>query len=234
MSAAIGTSAAGAANTLDAALLSFVAAFVDTSGFIGLFGLFTAHVTGNFVLIGAALVERNGDLVARLLSLPVFVAAIVATVLMANALKRRGRARLAPLLLVEGCLLLLALAVSLGLPAPARVDDTGAIAVGMVLVCAMGLQNALMRIELASLPPTTVMTGTVTQVVIDALILASNRADAPPESSARMRRMLPMIAAFTVGAAGGAAGYAWRGFSCLAVPAVLCLVLAWRMHTKTA
>src|SRR5258708_4799448 len=41
-------------------LLSFIAAFVDTWGFIGLFGLFSAHVTGNFVLIGAALVHPDG------------------------------------------------------------------------------------------------------------------------------------------------------------------------------
>jgi len=31
------------------ALLSFNGGFVDTAGFLGLQGLFTAHVTGNFV-----------------------------------------------------------------------------------------------------------------------------------------------------------------------------------------
>ena len=41
------------------ALLAFTAGFVDTVGFIALFGLFTAHVTGNFVLIGAALVDSH-------------------------------------------------------------------------------------------------------------------------------------------------------------------------------
>jgi uncharacterized membrane protein YoaK (UPF0700 family) len=39
-----------------AALLSFNGGFVDTVGFLGLSGLFVAHVTGNFVTLGAALV----------------------------------------------------------------------------------------------------------------------------------------------------------------------------------
>jgi uncharacterized membrane protein YoaK (UPF0700 family) len=34
-------------------LLSFTAGFVDTASFLGLEGLFTAHVTGNFVTLGA-------------------------------------------------------------------------------------------------------------------------------------------------------------------------------------
>jgi uncharacterized membrane protein YoaK (UPF0700 family) len=35
-----------------AALLSFNGGFVDTASFLGLAGLFTAHVTGNFVTLG--------------------------------------------------------------------------------------------------------------------------------------------------------------------------------------
>src|ERR1700733_15899285 len=36
-------------------LLSLNAGFVDTAGFLALQGLFTAHVTGNFVTLGASL-----------------------------------------------------------------------------------------------------------------------------------------------------------------------------------
>ncbi len=38
------------------ALLSFNGGYVDTAGFLALQGLFTAHVTGNFVTLGAAVV----------------------------------------------------------------------------------------------------------------------------------------------------------------------------------
>jgi len=53
-------------------LLSLNAGFVDTAGFLALQGLFTAHVTGNFVTLGAALVLGTSGAVAKLLALPVF------------------------------------------------------------------------------------------------------------------------------------------------------------------
>ena len=40
------------------ACMSVNAGYVDTAGFLALQGLFTAHVTGNFVTLGAALFAR--------------------------------------------------------------------------------------------------------------------------------------------------------------------------------
>jgi uncharacterized membrane protein YoaK (UPF0700 family) len=51
-----------------AALLSFNGGFVDTSGFLGLQGLFTAHVTGNFVTLGAALVLGHHGIIGKLIA----------------------------------------------------------------------------------------------------------------------------------------------------------------------
>ena len=52
--------------------LSLNAGYVDTAGFLALQGLFTAHVTGNFVTLGAALVTGSSGILAKLLALPVF------------------------------------------------------------------------------------------------------------------------------------------------------------------
>src|ERR1700723_4060106 len=60
-------------------LLSFNGGYVDTVGYLSLQGLFTAHVTGNFVTIGAALVFGTSGIVAKLLALPVFCIVIIVT-----------------------------------------------------------------------------------------------------------------------------------------------------------
>ncbi|WP_434033775.1 DUF1275 family protein [Cupriavidus sp. a3] len=53
-------------------ILAFVTGYVDVVGFISLFGLFTAHVTGNFVLIGVDIAGNSTGLLAKLLALPTF------------------------------------------------------------------------------------------------------------------------------------------------------------------
>jgi uncharacterized membrane protein YoaK (UPF0700 family) len=217
----------------DASLLSFVAAFVDTCGFVGLFQLFTAHVTGNFVLMGAALVNRRGDVLAKLIAFPVFILAVAVTVLMADALQRRGKSRVGPLLWAEAALLVTAVALPLLVGAPQQADDARTLAIGMTMVLAMGLQNALMRLDLAALPPTTVMTGNVTQVTIDLIALGRNDSATREIARERLRRMAGPIAAFVLGAAGGAGGYAVLGFTSLLLPAAICALLA-RRHAHGA
>jgi uncharacterized membrane protein YoaK (UPF0700 family) len=216
----------------DASLLSFVAAFVDCCGFVGLFQLFTAHVTGNFVLMGAALVNRQGEVWAKLLAFPVFILAVALTVVVADTLQRHGRSRVGPLLWGEAALLVTAVGLPLLVGPPHAADDLRALAVGMTLVLAMGLQNALMRLDLAALPPTTVMTGNVTQATIDVMTLWRQDSAHRGVARDRLRRMSGPVVAFLLGAASGAGGYALLGFTSLLLPAAVCAVLARRFTRR--
>ncbi|MGA7212049.1 MAG: DUF1275 family protein, partial [Pseudolabrys sp.] len=73
-----------------AALLSFNGGFVDTVGFLGLSGLFVAHVTGNFVTLGAALVLGSHGILNKILALPEFIAVIALARLAGGVARRRG------------------------------------------------------------------------------------------------------------------------------------------------
>jgi len=206
------------------AWLALAAAYVDTCGFIGLFGLFTAHVTGNFVLIGGELVSRHGDVIAKLVALPVFLVSVVLTAQTEVALQRRGMHATAWLLGAEAVLIGAAGAAYVAVGGPHHADDRAVMTIGFLLISAMGIQNALMRTSLAGPVQTTVMTGNVTQMAIDLLSVASGRADISTHT--RLRRSWPAIAAFAVGSALGAAGFAAMNFHCLWPAAALVLGVA--------
>jgi uncharacterized membrane protein YoaK (UPF0700 family) len=209
-----------------AVLLSFIAGYVDTVGFVALFGLFTAHVTGNLVLIGAALVRSGHGLVTKLAALPVFVLVVGATALYARRCAATGRPALPGALLAQ--LLLLGGFAAAGIAASpvADADAPLAILAGLLGVAAMSVQNAASRLLMGELPPTTVMTGGVTQAAIDlANLLVVGEADAAAARK-RLGKFLPPVLAFATGAVAGALLYAGLGFGVLLLPmAALALVL---------
>src|SRR6201994_2829631 len=89
-----------------ALLLSLNAGFVDTAGFLALQGLFTAHVTGNFVTLGAALVLGSSGAIAKLLALPMFCIVVVVTRIASLSLPRLGLPILRSMIALKVALLL--------------------------------------------------------------------------------------------------------------------------------
>jgi uncharacterized membrane protein YoaK (UPF0700 family) len=67
-----------------------IASYVDTLGFVASFGLFTAHVTGNFIMIGLVLAGAGDGLLIKWLAFPAFVAGIVLARVLDNRPLRRG------------------------------------------------------------------------------------------------------------------------------------------------
>ncbi|WFR97917.1 YoaK family protein [Rhizobium tumorigenes] len=216
-----------------ATVLSFDAGYVDTAGFLALQGLFTAHVTGNFVTFGAAVVLGTSGIIAKLLALPVFCAVILVTRLASYWLAGRKYPVLSTMMRVKLVLLILAavLAVSYG-PFP-KGDGWPAIVTGMVLVAAMAIQNAAHKIHLAKAPPTTMMTGNTTQIMIDvADIVRGETPEAKSVAKKRVVKMLTSVCAFAIGCGVAAAAFMWLGIWCLAVPPLLGL-LALLAETET-
>jgi uncharacterized membrane protein YoaK (UPF0700 family) len=205
-----------------AALLSFNGGFVDTAGFLGLQGLFVAHVTGNFVTLGAALVFGSHGIVGKLIALPEFIAVIALARLAGTAMRARNLPAMRILLWAKVALLFFFFALAVSFGPFAHPDSPAALLTAFAGIAAMALQNAVQRVHLASLPPTTLMTGNTTQTTIDAVDLLYG---ADPEHAqavrTRLGRMAPGILCFAAGCAIAALLYWLCGFWCLAVPVVV-------------
>jgi len=141
-------------------LLSSVAGFCDTVTFVAGHAIFSAHVTGNFILFAAqAVLYADASEWIKLLTFPVFVIAVMIGGWMAGKTSRRYF-----LLLTEGLMLIVAGAIAFGLGS----GQDGSYLVVMLTVFAMGLQNAFGRLfGKETHGPTTMMTGNVTQASLD-------------------------------------------------------------------
>src|SRR6267143_1989054 len=132
-------------------LLSAVAGMVDVIGVLS-FGLFTAHVTGNLVVIAALLVRGGPPNVAAILAVPVFIVAVAGTWLIAKASGRRGTALVRPLLLVQFLLLTCALIFRDTSGSAAKPHGLVASVIAMIAVSAMACQFALLRLGVPGAP----------------------------------------------------------------------------------
>jgi uncharacterized membrane protein YoaK (UPF0700 family) len=203
-------------------LLSLNAGFVDTAGFLALQGLFTAHVTGNFVTLGASLVLGTSGTLAKLLALPMFCIVVIGARWLGTLLSNRSTHPFTPLLVIKVLLLTLGAALAIHFGPFHDGDAWQAIVTGMVLVAAMAIQNAVHRVHLTSAPPSTLMTGTTTQVMLDIADSIYPRQGAQPQT-ARLVQMSVNVVVFAFGCAVAALLYARFGVWCFVVPPVVAL-----------
>ncbi|MBV9986009.1 YoaK family protein [Bradyrhizobium sp.] len=211
-----------------AAALSAVAGMADSAGFILLDGLFIAHVTGNFVLIGAAVARGTAGIVSKILTLPAFFLGVIAARLGDQRLKYQSEAiKLSVLLAAEAVMLLLLVMFGHRLAAGPDEDAIIISALGCTGAFAMGIQNAVGRLHLAQLPASTVMTVNASQFAIDAVDVGLGRIDGDARSKARqrLRNVGIMMSSFACGALAGAIGAMYFRFLILLIPCAILLAL---------
>jgi len=220
-------------SSLSRSLLALVAGFCDTATFIHMGGVFSAHVTGNFVLFAAALAQGiQGDDYLKIVTLPVFVFGVAVAMLVA------GRYAV-PLRKVRRILLMitLLLLVAAGLAVTGSQDLAGIrlgnvdVLITLLLVIAMAMQNSIHRFVAG--PLTTVMTGTVMNTTASLMYRHVLRIEADPQKApATGVSPLMMIAAFALGCVIAGFLTVKFGLASVVVPAaLLCLVLALELRT---
>ena len=200
--------------------LGYLAGYVDTLGFVGLFGLFTAHVTGNFVLIGRAMVQPAHDIVLKLLVFPVFILFVALARLLILHWSRSGGKQLRNSYLFQ-LLMMIATVVCAWHAAPVvEASAPLTLLTGMLCAGAMAVQNAYGKLLLGKSAATTVMTGNVTTLVIE--MVDSLRGD--PEAIGRCKKLAWPVVAFGAGCMAGALAFVVVGFHGLLLP---CVMLVW-------
>jgi uncharacterized membrane protein YoaK (UPF0700 family) len=205
-------------------MLAAIAGYVDTLGYVALFGLFTAHVTGNFVLIGAEFASVGQGVVMKLMAFPAFIIGVTLSSVLMKTLRPESSHRGDRLLYSVQAVLLLGFCLAGVSVSPVVSPNTASVVIcGMLGAAAMGVQNAHSRLISRPGVPNTVMTGNVTQAVLDAVDIASPNVTAEAKAAARARlaKTLPAVLCFAAGAIAGAVMYKYVSFWALLLPLAL-------------
>jgi uncharacterized membrane protein YoaK (UPF0700 family) len=209
-------------------LLSVNGGYVDAAGYLALHGLFTTHVTGNFVTLGATLVLGTSGALAKVLALPMFCLVVMAVRLLSVALVAKNLPALRTILALKVTLLTLGAALAIVFGPFDNGDGWAALLTGMSLVAAMAIQNAIHRIHMGALPPTTIMTGNTIQIMIDLADLLRGVSGAARDAiRLRLSRMSASVTAFAAGCAAAALMYAKEGIWCFAIPPLVAACTLW-------
>lgn len=202
-------------------LLSVIAGMVDLTGFLNLGNVFTAHITGNLVVIGALLVRGGRVNPAQILAIPVFVLAVAAVWFIARASGRRGPALLRLLLVVHFLLLSSVFVFSVIVKPSTAPHGVAADVAAMMAVSAMACQFALLRVALPVAPSTAVMTGNLTNAVLSSLMTISGSQLSTMSDVERLKSSLHLLIGFFVGCVAAAIAVTYVGDSAWSFPAAL-------------
>ena len=205
-------------------LLCFTAGFCDTVTFVAAGELFSAHVTGNFIVFAYDIVKHSDTRGwQRLLSFPVFVLAVM---LGGHIGKKYTNSYL--LLLMEGLLLVLSSVLSALLVSNGQENGWQVRLVAMLIVAAMAFQNAFGKLNAkATYGLTTVMTGNVTQAALDLMKVITNR-PADPDTWQSFKKQCYLITGFSAGCLAGATSAMWFGITVVMLPGAFMLLWLWR------
>jgi len=209
-------------------LLTIIAGYCDTVTFVAADSIFSAHVTGNFIVFAYQIV-KGSDFHAwiKLLTFPIFIVAVITGGRI--ALKSTNRYTL---LFWEGILLVLSGIASYVFGYLENFAEWTMYVVAMTTVFAMGLQNAFGKLYAKETHgPTTMMTGNVTQASLDLGNLLKNGLK-DVDVLLSFKKQLVTIIGFLVGCFLGAVAGKFFGLGTLILPGTA-MIICYSYHRKS-
>jgi uncharacterized membrane protein YoaK (UPF0700 family) len=205
-------------------VLSVIAGSLDVTGFLGLGGLFTAHITGNLVVLAARLVANEPAPISYVIAVPVFMATLALTRLLVAGLDRIGIASLLALLGLQTLFIMVTLVLCLAAGPDAHPHGAVLTVAVMFAVSGMAVQNAMVRVSLNGAPSTAVMTTNISVFAMDVGEIWFGRGMAGrAKARVRARRTWPAIVGFVLGCIIGAVCEPAFGLAAFAFPTLISL-----------
>lgn len=211
-------------------VLAAVAGWTDGVGFLLLFGLFTAHMSGNSTRLGVSMGDGDwSDVITRLFPIPLFVVGITIGALALEAIhRRRERSGVALMLGVEAALLLVFLGLGEVFTNDRTLEPNSAafFLLASLATVAMGLQTATLRRVGHTSVHTTFISGMLTQFsALSVRLFLDWRGLTAPDETVDRRETARRIAlvgliwvCYVIGASLGALAHTELGFIALVGP----------------
>jgi uncharacterized membrane protein YoaK (UPF0700 family) len=214
------------------ASLALIAGMVDVTGWITLGGLFTAHVTGNLVVMAAGAFDGRTMHGAQMMAVPLFF--VVALTVGASVRVLRPKPwHVEPALLGLQAFLLVAAAVLASAVKPSMEPERSlATVVALLAVTAMAVQNVMLHLCSSPAPTTGVMTGNIVTSALSLVGLVTRSPAGRIAPLAQWRRTWPVVAGFMAGCLlGSASTHLWSDKAWF-VPAIASLALLQRQRLR--
>lgn len=210
-------------------LMAAIAGFTDVISFIGVNHLFTAHITGNIVIAISDIINHDPGILPKITAIPIF---IVFAGVMTWLVEKNGKTTrlLVIWFTIEAVLLAIFMIGGVFFLPGTSVNSKQYFAVGMTAVCAMAIHNTLLRTYMTTLPPCTVMTGNLTQFIIDGVTFFLNwgvptQHEKFKDARGAIKRYGNVLLGFIVGGIFSAFGYYWFGFWITLLPIIVIVAI---------
>lgn len=204
---------------------------VDVIGFLGLGGLFAAHITGNLVIIAAHFTTGKYSQIGPLCAVPVFILVLGLVTILGEKIKNQQFPLLKILLIVQTLLLIGSYIIGMQFGPFIDIDSPLAVMTGMLAVAAMAMQSASVKLALKKSPSTVAMTMNLTQMTLNFLQLI--RKEKKPLAHLQVTMIFACILGFIMGCGLGAILQVEFGFQALLLPIGLTAIAVFLLVTAS-